>query len=269
MNLVILFLFATLLYLWFNKIEHLTDSPSEAVQNIASMFNNGNVITNKVQLGSKFSFSGIGDNVGGQVNNDEWLRLTDKDGTKYSGGIASGKLYVDTDATIKNNIVTKTINGATINSTGNKITLGNSDASNDVFVPRKTYLINANFGNGDVYSISKSVMSSDDAIKYCNSRLDCTRITENNDTFWFKNCNDGNWMVAGKDWPDEMVSCGGATEIGGDVQAGISSLNMKDCKTKCQNTPGCDFAQYYIPNKTCWLRKNHPVWKTSFLNKTM
>jgi hypothetical protein len=46
--------------------------------------------TDKLQLGDKFQFSGIGD----AHANDDWLRMFNKAGTGYHGGIAMGKLWV-------------------------------------------------------------------------------------------------------------------------------------------------------------------------------
>jgi uncharacterized membrane-anchored protein YhcB (DUF1043 family) len=43
----------------------------------------------KLQLGDKFTLSGVGDGYA----NDDWLRVMGKDGKNYSGGVASGKLY--------------------------------------------------------------------------------------------------------------------------------------------------------------------------------
>jgi hypothetical protein len=43
---------------------------------------------NHIKLGNKWSLSGVGDKDG----NDDWLRLFNKDGTGYYGGLAAGKL---------------------------------------------------------------------------------------------------------------------------------------------------------------------------------
>jgi hypothetical protein len=67
-------------------------TPSEAIKNIASMYNNDNLITSKLQLGNKWSLSGIGDAYG----NDDWLRLMKTDGSKaYYGGLAADKLWTN------------------------------------------------------------------------------------------------------------------------------------------------------------------------------
>lgn len=47
------------------------------------------VMTGKLQLGNKFSLSGVGDG----HQNDEWLRVMNKDGKDYYGGVATGKLW--------------------------------------------------------------------------------------------------------------------------------------------------------------------------------
>jgi hypothetical protein len=148
----------------------------------------------------------------------------------------------------------------TIKSDGDKIQIGKNDRTNDVFMPRKHYTIKADFGGGDLFSVSKLAMPNiTEALKYCSSRHDCSIIEENTDSFWFKTCNDGNWMVAGKDWPDEMFGCGGVSgndHFGGDVKVGIPSNDVLDCKKQCKETPGCDYIQYQVNNKNCWLRRN-------------
>ncbi len=57
----------------------------------------GDMKSNRVLLGDKWILSGVGD---GQAN-DDWLRLVNKNGKDYFGGIAMNKLWVGTpDATI-------------------------------------------------------------------------------------------------------------------------------------------------------------------------
>jgi len=54
----------------------------------------GNLTADKVSLGAKFQLSGVGDGMA----NDEWLRVVNPaDATKYSGGLAAGKLYAQTE----------------------------------------------------------------------------------------------------------------------------------------------------------------------------
>jgi hypothetical protein len=48
-----------------------------------------NVKTSTLQLGDKFKFSGVGDVQG----DDNWLRMMDKDGKDYYGGIAAANIY--------------------------------------------------------------------------------------------------------------------------------------------------------------------------------
>lgn len=255
------------------KNEHLT--PDEAIQNISSMYNSGNVATNKIQLSNKWLLSGIGDNVDGTNNKDDYLRLTDTTGNNLYGGLGVGKFYTIGNADIKGDLtVGKNLITPTIKSDGDTIKIGKNDRTNEVFIPRKYYTIKADFGGGDLYSVNKSsIPNVTEALKYCNARHDCTRIEENNDTIWFKTCNDGNWMVAGKDWPDDMFGCGGVSgSNGADIKADFATENILDCKNQCKNTQNCDFIQYNVGNKHCWLRtngnsNNQPV--THFINHRM
>eukprot|EP00798_Chlamydomonas_sp_ICE-L_P029736 gene29736-biopygen4362 len=49
----------------------------------------GNLNANRIKLGDKWTLSGVGDKHG----NDDWLRLFNKDGTGYYGGLAAGRLW--------------------------------------------------------------------------------------------------------------------------------------------------------------------------------
>jgi hypothetical protein len=58
-------------------------------ENIVARVTTDRVTVPKVQLGNKFLLSGVGD----IQNDDEWLRLMNKDDTGYYGGFAAGKLW--------------------------------------------------------------------------------------------------------------------------------------------------------------------------------
>jgi hypothetical protein len=76
--------------------ENIAISPNEAIQNLASMYNNEKLVTSKLQLGTKWLLSGIGDVHG----NDEWLRFFGKDGNGFYGGIATGKIWLPDPKTL-------------------------------------------------------------------------------------------------------------------------------------------------------------------------
>ena len=60
----------------------------------------------KLQLGDKFTFSGVGDAHG----NDNWLRMFNKDGTNYHGGMAMADLWVRDNAHLNGTV---NVNGST------------------------------------------------------------------------------------------------------------------------------------------------------------
>jgi hypothetical protein len=64
----------------------------------ASIDNNGVVRGGRVQLGNKWQLSGTGDAIG----NDDWLRVMDKDGKNYYGGVAMNKAWVGGDGWVNN-----------------------------------------------------------------------------------------------------------------------------------------------------------------------
>ena len=65
------------------------DTEGKLVQMDADDVNLDVINTDKLQLGEKWLFSGVGDAHG----NDDWLRIMNKDGTNYYGGVAAGRLY--------------------------------------------------------------------------------------------------------------------------------------------------------------------------------
>eukprot|EP00798_Chlamydomonas_sp_ICE-L_P005629 gene5629-biopygen2676 len=60
---------------------------------------------NSIKLGNKWSLSGVGDKHG----NDDWLRLFNKDGTGYYGGLAAGRLWSGGATTLDGPTYTKDI----------------------------------------------------------------------------------------------------------------------------------------------------------------
>ena len=67
------------------------------LNNIGDLNVGKNAKMGKLQLGDKWTLSGVGDVHG----NDDWLRVFNKDGTNYHGGVAMNKLWVGSaDATI-------------------------------------------------------------------------------------------------------------------------------------------------------------------------
>eukprot|EP00798_Chlamydomonas_sp_ICE-L_P015086 gene15086-biopygen24148 len=60
---------------------------------------------NRIKLGNKWSLSGVGDKHG----NDDWLRLSNKDGTGYYGGLAAGRLWSVGATTLNGPTYTKDI----------------------------------------------------------------------------------------------------------------------------------------------------------------
>ena len=59
----------------------------------------GTTQVNKLKLGDKWTLSGVGDAHG----NDGWLRVFNKDGTGYHGGVAAGNLWSGSDVHVSRN----------------------------------------------------------------------------------------------------------------------------------------------------------------------
>ncbi len=70
-------------------------------------------VTQKLQLGDKWSLFGNGD----PRANDEWLRLLNKDGSDYSGGLATQKLWTKSLCVQEGDIVISRTGGPTSNMT--------------------------------------------------------------------------------------------------------------------------------------------------------
>ena len=93
---------------------------------IGNSANVGNVMkAGKVQLGDKWILSGKGD---GQAN-DDWLRLTGKDGKGYYGGFAANKLWVGGDVDVGNAVRANNLN-VRANTTTNALTANTLKVNN-------------------------------------------------------------------------------------------------------------------------------------------
>lgn len=68
--------------------------------NLAEQVTTKSTVTGTVNLGNKFRLSGVGDAHG----NDDWLRIFNKDGKDYYGGVAMGKLSVRDESWLNNNL---------------------------------------------------------------------------------------------------------------------------------------------------------------------
>ena len=82
-------------------INNTLQSQIKALQSATSSTSStlGFLKTDKFQLGSKWSFSGIGDS----TSNDNWLRMFDTSGSNFSGGIAMSQLYTQSNAYLNGN----------------------------------------------------------------------------------------------------------------------------------------------------------------------
>jgi hypothetical protein len=81
---------------------------------------NGKVKANTIQLGDKFRLSGVGDAHG----NDGWLRLFDKNGKDYYGGLATANLWTRDNSYLNGNT----------NITGNLNITGNTNITKQVCI---------------------------------------------------------------------------------------------------------------------------------------
>lgn len=175
----------------FTGLEHLTLQSDEAIQNLASLYNQDNLTvgslnvtrdiragsipivnsttgtinnlktdklqTDKLQLGNKWLLSGNGDGYG----NDDWLRFLKTDGSSgYYGGIATGKLFVLTDSNGNNTFdgdVGKALN--TLNNRANNL--------------QNYYRTRENVRCADGWDLTNSfqVSNIDDCANQCRSRF--------------------------------------------------------------------------------------------------
>ena len=109
---------------------------------LSNKLTNKNIKTGVLQLGDKFTMSGVGDAHG----NDDWLRVFDKSGADYYGGIATKKIWTRDNAYLNG---TTSISG-NLTATGiNTFKGGKSDKNPD---NQSTYLPNIdgkNYIRGD------------------------------------------------------------------------------------------------------------------------
>jgi hypothetical protein len=88
----------------------------------------GNLNANRIKLGDKWTLSGVGDKHG----NDDWLRLFNKDGTGYYGGLAAGRLWSGGATHLNGPTSTRDINAnGNVNVTGAVNASGNLCVQNE------------------------------------------------------------------------------------------------------------------------------------------
>jgi hypothetical protein len=105
--------------------------------NLLSITGGNAVKMNKIQLGDKFTFSGVGD----KHANDNWLRMFNKDGTDYQGGMAMADLFVRDNANLVGNTYIRP------NQAGKEIKIGDT-INNPIQIGRNSHMP---FTDGNTY----------------------------------------------------------------------------------------------------------------------
>lgn len=119
---------------------------------IAKKINTGEVRAGLLKLGEKYSLSGVGD----RHADDDWLRLFDKDGNDYYGGIAMKNLWTRDNAFLNG---TTTVSG-TLNAKGqSSFKGGKSEMNPDKLGSYFPYIDGFNYIRGDT-EIRGHVMNS-------------------------------------------------------------------------------------------------------------
>jgi len=240
--------------------EHLDDT--EAIKSVASMYNNNLVRTNELLIGNNTRFI---------EGKDQWTGVMNGEGKEFGNGIAASAFSADKDITAKGNLnISGKLNISSptgpIKHTDKGLEIGSPQ--HQVKIKHKPYVIKAGFDGGDHFNWSTSKISEQEAINICKSDPRCDRIGTNGDRYWFKwvNNNGNEYLVWGKDWPDNYVPMGASHNNFTDV-SNAGSSGIKECQGRCKENEGCDFIQMRHDGH-CWLRKgNNGRIKTIFVNK--
>jgi len=118
------------------------------------------VQTDRIRLGNKFSLSGVGERHG----NDQWLRVMNKDGTDYGGGLAASKLATPTFMSEGGG---NTLHGATA-MTGTATISGAATMNNDATVAGKVKASRVQLGNKFLLSGVGDGHANDDWLRMMN-----------------------------------------------------------------------------------------------------
>jgi hypothetical protein len=136
----------------------------------------GNLNANRIKLGDKWTLSGVGDKHG----NDDWLRLFNKDGTGYYGGLAAGRLWSGGATTLNGPTSTRDINAkGNVNVTGAVNASGNLCVQNECLnktdlqqmktnnaTVKKDFSTGLNITNGDPGPLIQKMYGNNQADRY-------------------------------------------------------------------------------------------------------
>lgn len=231
--------------------------PNEALQNLASMFNNNEILSNAI----KTSVIRINDDSGSiacQLSNDKnGIKIMDKEGKKL------GVISADT---IKSNFFEN-------DGTKLKITSGGLEIVDD-----KKFELNANSWGGD-YGVANFSGGTEDAVKQCMLHSQCNRVSCNGNQCWLKGpqVNGGNdwaaWTIGNPKWGENVKFAGYTTtnteNHNDDILPGgrIPNLSWSECLDKCKSNNNCALINWNAASKECVLKSGGGPIKTTFIRR--
>lgn len=208
--LIIIFIIL-ILYLTCSKNEHLTTT-DETVQNIASMYNNGNVITTNL--------TSTGDTtVGGNLTTSKNLTV-DGSATVNGNATIDGSTNINGPATITGGITTNSITP-----TG---TLALGSTSQHLLLLQKIYTVDGYAPQGgDLYS--GSYQDLEHATMICKGDPRCSSVFSNGGNYWMKYANNSDWLIGSPEWTEHVYF---TMYLNGTPASQTSATSFSDCYNK-------------------------------------
>jgi len=220
-----------LIVLYNNNVdsEHLT--PTEAVANIASLYNNGTLtstnmnVTDTLTVSGNTSISGT-TSVGGNTSVTGTLNVTGN--TTLSEAKIGGNTIVTSEGIKANGVMTSKI----VPNANNSLVIGSEET--DLIIKRKIYKLSGNSRYGDLSGqMSGGSITLNDALKRCEKSSACDRVTtDNSGNYWLKNTNDWRYLIGSFNWPDDVTFSGSIYNLP-NCPTGITS--QEECMQKAKN----------------------------------
>lgn len=212
-----------------NNSEHLT--PTEAVTNIASLYNNSTLTSTNMNVTDKLTVSGnTSMNGGASINGNTSIAgaLDITGNVTLSEAKIGGNTIVTSEGLKANGVMTSTI----VPNSNNELIIGSEET--DLIIRRKIYKLDGNSSGGDLSGMmSGGNISLQDAIKRCEKSTICDRVTtDNNGNYWLKNTNDWRYLVGSFNWPEDAVFTGSIYYLP-NCPTGITS--QEECMQKAKN----------------------------------
>jgi len=199
--------------------EHLEISQisTEAIQNLASMYNNEKIVTNNLDVTKDAKITGN-------------VKITGETSVNNDANV-SGNVRVGGNLAVVGNVTANNLKTDAMVPSGDKLIIGSSDKP--LILNQKYYVGRGlHTSGGDIKN--ESYREINDVIKACRSDPRCDRIRKGTagTGYWLKFSNDPNWLIGSTEWGPDIYFSGNYSDYdnsGGDNLGTGPATSFDDC----------------------------------------